>query len=79
MPITRGAIRKQRADVRKQAVNSRVRGSVREVVAKMRKRPTAANLVKVFSMVDRAAKKKVLDRNKAARLKSRLARLVKKK
>lgn len=79
MPITKGAIRKQRADVRKQAVNLRVKKNVREAVAKMRKKPTVANLVKVFSALDRAAKKKVVDKNKANRLKSRLSHLVKKK
>lgn len=79
MPITKGAIRKQRADVRKQAVNLRIKRSVREAVAKMRKKPTAGNLVKVFSSVDRAAKKGVVAKNKAARWKSRLSRLVKRK
>lgn len=79
MPITKGAIRKQRADERKQAVNLRIKKGVREVVAKMRKKPTALNLVKVFSALDRAAKKRVVDKNKANRLKSRLSHLVKKK
>jgi hypothetical protein len=48
MPITKGAIRKQRADARKQRVNGRIKTGVREAVAKMRKKPTSANLVKVF-------------------------------
>lgn len=79
MPITKGAIRKQRADKKKQVVNLRIKAGVREVVAKMRKKPTATNLVKVYQVVDRAAKKRVVNKNKADRLKSRLARLVKKK
>jgi small subunit ribosomal protein S20 len=79
MPITVGAIRKQRADKRKASVNSRTREALKEAVALMRKKPTATNLVKAFSTADRAAKKGVIHKNKAARLKSRLSSLVKKK
>ena len=45
----------------------------------MRKKPTPGSLVKVFRAVDRAVKGKVIHKNKAARIKSRLALLVKKK
>lgn len=41
-----------------------------------RKKPTKKNLGSVFSELDRAAKKHVIHKNKAARLKSRLSKLV---
>lgn len=79
MPVTLGAIRKQRADKRKARVNLKVRVGVREKIAKMRKKPTAKNLTEAFSRLDRAAKAHVITKNKAARLKSRLSKLLKKK
>ena len=76
MPITTSAIRKLRADKRKRAQNSKTRTGLREAVARMRRKPTAKNLQAVFQKADRAAKTKVVARNKAARLKSRLSKLL---
>ena len=76
MPITVGAIRKLRADQNKRKVNVRIRKVLREAVSSMRKKPTEKNLKALFSAADRAAKKKVVHKNKADRLKSRLARLI---
>jgi len=42
----------------------------------MRRQPSAENLVKAYSELDKAAKKKVIHKNKAARLKGRLARFL---
>ena len=77
MPITTGAIRKLRADKKKAGVNLKVKHLLREAVAKMRKKPSKATLVEVFKRADRAAKSGVVHKNKAARLKSRLSKLVK--
>ena len=79
MPITSGAIRKLRSDKRKTKINLQVKLGLKAAVAKMRKKPTARNLQAVFIKADRAAKNRVVHPNKAARLKSRLSRLVKKK
>ena len=79
MPVTVGAIRKLRADKKKAAVNLVVKKAYKEAVSVMRKRPTAKNLTEVFRRLDRAAKSQVIKKNKAARLKSRLSKLIKKK
>jgi len=79
MPITKGAIRKLRSDKRKTKVNLRNKRAFKEAVAAMRRKPTAKNLTQVFSQLDKAVRKHVLALNTAARLKSRLARLVGKK
>jgi len=79
MPITKGAIRKLRADKRKAGVNNRTRRVYRGAVTVMRKKPSAKNLTAVFSQLDRAAKKKIISKNKASRLKSRLSRFLAKK
>lgn len=79
MPVTVGALRKLRADKHKAAVNVRVRVALREAVSGMRKKPTEKKISELFSKLDRAVKGKVIHKNKAARLKSRLVALVKKK
>lgn len=79
MPITRGAIRKERADKRKTKVNLRTKGEFRKAIWETRKKPTAKKLSAAYGALDRAAKKKTIHRNKAARLKSRLAKLMRKK
>lgn len=79
MPVTKGAIRKQRADKRKHEVNLRAKDSYKRAVAAMRKKPTVKGLVAVYSGLDRAVKSKVIHANKAARLKSRLSKLLVKK
>lgn len=76
MPITAGAIRKLRADKRKTVMNGRVRRGYKKAVSDTRKKATAANLTKAFSQLDRAAKKGTIHKNKANRLKSRLAKLM---
>lgn len=73
MPITKGAIRKLRADKRKAAVNLSLKTRMKAAVGKMRKKPTAAALAEAYKILDRAAKKRVITKNKAGRLKSRLA------
>ena len=79
MPVTVGALRKLRADQRKAAINLRVRKALKEAVSVMRKKPTEKNLKDLSSKADKAVKSKVIHKNKAARLKSRLSALVKKK
>lgn len=79
MPITKGAIRKQRADKKKARANLVVRKSYKEAVSRFRRSPTAKNLSTLFRRLDRAAKSAVIHRNLASRLKSRLSRLVKSK
>ncbi len=77
MPITTGAIRTLRSSKKKALVNLKIKSGLREAVAKMRKKPGKAALLQVFKRADLAAKKGVIHKNKAARLKSRLSKLVK--
>src|SRR3989344_2891053 len=70
------AIRKLRADKRKRGQNLKVRNTLRAVVAKMRRKPTAKNLAEVYKEADRAAKTNVIAKNKSSRLKSRLSKLL---
>ncbi len=79
MPITKGAIRKLRADKTKTKINLSVKKSYKGAITAMRSKPTLKKLQKAYSEIDRAAKSKVIHKNMAARLKSRLSKLVAKK
>ena len=55
-----------------------VRRTLRQLIKKTRTTPTAKTLSAVFGALDKAAKHHVIHKNRAARLKSRLSRLLKK-
>ena len=79
MPITKQAKKKLRHDRKTMKQNASVRTKLRTLIKAARKSPTAKTLSSVFGALDKAAKKNIIHKNKAARLKSRLARLLKKK
>ena len=79
MPVTVSAKKALRRDRRRTIVNKKIRIKIKEAVKAARKKPTPKTLKEAYSALDRAAKKKVIHKNKASRLKSRLAKLLKPK
>ncbi len=79
MPILKSSKKALRRSRRKAKSNLVVRELYKEALKKARKNPTEANLKKAYSLLDKAAKTNVIHKNKASRLKSRLARLASKK
>lgn len=77
MPIIASAIKKLRHDRKRTVTNRATKESVREIVKSMRKKPSEKTLTTAFRTLDKAAKKNVIHKNKADRLKSRLAKLLK--
>lgn len=77
MPQTFSAKRAVRRIKRQTAVNQRIRLAYKEAVKNVRRKN--GDLKAAYSKLDRAAKKGVIHIQKAARLKSRLARLAAKK
>lgn len=77
MPQTLSAKKALRKDRRRRTVNLAVREAVKKALKTARKNPTAQNLSQASSVLDQAAKKKVIHQGKADRLKSRLAKLIK--
>jgi len=61
---------------RKTLVNRRVKSRVKTVLDAVKITPSGENVSQAFSMIDRAVKKNLFHRNKAARMKSQLSRLV---
>ena len=79
MPITKQAEKKLRHDHKRAIEIKHVRSGLQKLVKSMRKHPTQKSLTQVFSALDKAAKTHVIHKNKAARLKARLAKLLPKK
>lgn len=77
MPVTKSAKKKMRVDERRRVINLRVRRRYKKQVKDAHKDPTAENIRRAFLGLDMAAKKHIIHKNKAARLKSRLTKRAK--
>ncbi|MFC1711613.1 30S ribosomal protein S20 [Patescibacteria group bacterium] len=78
MPITKSAAKALRKDLKKSIINKPIRTQYKTTIKKVKENPTLENLKEAYSSLDKAAKKRVIHKNKASRLKSKLAKLVKK-
>jgi small subunit ribosomal protein S20 len=76
MPLLKNAKKALRVSRRKTVVNRRVKSVVSTMVDKMKTEPTMLNLQAAFSAIDKAVKRNIFHRNKAARHKSQLAKLL---
>lgn len=76
MPVLESSKRTLRRQRRRAMINQRVRRAYKATVKAMRQDPNLENLRRAFSKLDMAAKKGVIHKNKASRLKSRLSRLL---
>jgi small subunit ribosomal protein S20 len=86
MPRRRTSLKKQRVDKKRRLYNLRVEQPLKKAVKKFRELVSAKNLAeakglltKIFSQLDKAAKKRVIHPNTASRKKSRLARMLAKR
>ena len=77
MPITKSAKKALRQQKRKTLINNKIVLAYKKAIKTFRKKPTKALLSQTFSALDQAAKKNVIRKGKADRLKARLSRLVK--
>jgi small subunit ribosomal protein S20 len=78
MPVTVSAKKALRRGQRKTVINRRLRLLLKKALQQARIKPSQKLLSQAASVLDRAAKKRVIHANKAARLKSRLAKLAQK-
>ncbi|HCQ31340.1 TPA: 30S ribosomal protein S20 [Candidatus Collierbacteria bacterium] len=77
MPIIKSAIKKLRADKKKASFNRSTKTKAKTAVDEFKKILSLESLGKAFSAIDRAAKKGVIKKGKADRVKSRLAKKIK--
>jgi|APSaa5957512576_1039674.scaffolds.fasta_scaffold49990_2 small subunit ribosomal protein S20 len=79
MPIIKSAKKKLKQDKFRTAVNRVYRNRIKETLKEAREKKTKKAVEAAYSALDRGAKKRVIHKNKAARLKSRLVKLIKRK
>jgi len=79
MPVTKTAKRALRGSKKKESVNKLIVSSLGGAVRAARKSKSVEKIIKAISLADRAAKKRVIHKNKASRIKSQLSKLLPKK
>jgi len=79
MPVTKTAKRALRGSKKKESVNKLIMSTLGAAVRAARKGKAREKIIKAISLADRAAKKRVIHKNKAARIKSQLSKLLPKK
>jgi ribosomal protein S20 len=72
VPVTQSAKKALRRDRRRTVINLDIKKKMKAALKKAKERPTKNNLSLAHSVIDRAAKKKVIHQHKASRLKSHL-------
>jgi small subunit ribosomal protein S20 len=79
MPVTKSAKRALRGSKTKQSINKLIVSKLESAIRSARKSKTSAKIMVATSLADKAAKKRVIHKNKAARMKSQLSKLLLKK
>lgn len=74
MPVIKSAIKKLRQDKKREIQNDLKRRSLKSLVNKAKKTPSAKTVQAAFSALDRAVKNNLIHKNKAARTKSSLSK-----
>ena len=77
MPVTKSAIKKLRKDRKREKLHDTFRSTLQYALRKAEKEKKAEDIKKAISLFDKAVKKHLLHKNKVARIKSRLSKLVK--
>lgn len=78
MPITSSAKKKARRDVRKRMSNLSKKNVLKKTIKTARRNSTPDTLKAAYKAVDKSAKRNLIHKNKAARLKSKLAKQLRK-
>ncbi|BCX14501.1 MAG: hypothetical protein KatS3mg088_184 [Patescibacteria group bacterium] len=79
MPVTKTAKRALRVSQRKAKVNQTILKKMEIAIRLAKKTLKEVDISKAISLADKAVKKKFIHKNKAARIKSRLSKLIKSK
>jgi small subunit ribosomal protein S20 len=76
MPVTKTAKRALRGSIRKGKINKKVVSSLEVSLRLAKKSKKEKDITSAISQTDRAAKKHIIHKNKAARIKSSLSKLL---
>ncbi len=78
MPVTKTAKRALRGSTKKAVINKLILSKLEVAVRSANKKRASDKVLLAMSIADRAAKKKVIHKNKAGRIKSALSKLLSK-
>ncbi len=76
MPILKNAKKALRVSERKRKINRIVKSKVKTTFDKVKKSQQNADIPAAFSAIDKAVKKNLIHKNKAARLKSQVSKFI---
>ena len=79
MPVTKTAKRALRGSKKKEKRNSLIRANLDAAIRLAKKGKVSKDILTAISLADRAAKRKIIHKNKASRIKSRLSKLLPKR
>ncbi len=75
MPVTKSAEKKLRKDKKRELANKRFINLLKKSIRLAKEDPKNKNIQKAISLSDKAAKKNIIHKNKAARIKSSLVKV----
>ncbi|MBI2431040.1 MAG: 30S ribosomal protein S20 [Candidatus Levybacteria bacterium] len=76
MPVIKSAKKKLRKDKKRTVQNKKVRTLFTNLVKKAKKNPSEKTVQEAIKTTDKAAKKHIIHKNKASRIKSALSKLL---
>lgn len=76
MPIIKSAKKKLRKDKKRTAQNRIIKDTLQDILKKARKSPSEKTVNHAVSLADKAAKRHILHKNKSARIKAALSKLL---
>lgn len=79
MPVTKSAKRALRGSIVKESINKAIISKLEVSVRAAKRSKAGAQILAAISLADKAAKKRVIHKNRAARIKSQLSKLLPKK
>jgi small subunit ribosomal protein S20 len=74
MPLIQSAKKKLRKDIKRTEINAQKKQTLKSLIKNMRRTPSAESCSSISSALDKAVKTKLIHKNKASRLKSRLSK-----
>lgn len=77
MPVIKSARKKLKQDKKREKANKELKLAFRDALKTAQKTKTVDKITKAFKLTDKAVKKRLIHKNKAARIKSRLSKLIK--
>lgn len=77
MPVIKSAQKKLRKDKKRTKENKKLKNNFKYAFKKTLENPTQKTIIQAVSLADKMAKKKIIHKNKAARIKSKLSKLIK--